>query len=110
MKAKTLKDLQYVINKEFRSLQDKSFEVEKGYHAVGLSNLVEGVFGDKLLIYTDDSETVITDNWNSFKIQYELHGTMSESICMSVKKQTNTNSDTNVIIKFIKEFVRPKKY
>ncbi len=109
MKTKTLKDLQYVINKEFRNIEDKSFKVE-GHHAVGLSNLVEGVFGDKLTIYTDDSETVITDNWNSFKVEYNLYGDMPESISMSVKKQTNTNSDTNVIVKFIKEFVRPKKY
>jgi len=108
IEPKNLRLVQYLLNKEFHEFVDRK-DIPKGYRTQ-FALLEEKLLGNEVVVYTDNSKTVITDNWDSFKIKYDYYGDMGESITMSVKKTPNTNSDTNVIINFVKHFVRPKKY
>lgn len=112
MTNKKLTDLQYIINKTFKNNEYNRNMVflEKNRLNVGLSNIFESVFGDELIIYSDNSTTIITDNWTSFKIKYSTNNDeLYEDITMNIKKTKNSNLDTNAIIKFIKAYISPEE-
>lgn len=112
MTNKKLTDLQYIINKTFKNNEYNRNMVllEKNRLNIGLSNIFESIFGDELIIYTDNSKTIITDNWTSFKIKYSTNNDeLYEDISMNVKKTKNSNLDTNAIIKFIKAYISPEE-